>query len=135
MDVPGRAFPSTGSQDGSSTTWFQNVNAATAPYNIDPAAYDPKYPEQTTDMPDSLSAIPAGPAHGWSNVPVANGYVLARNQDRRRKHQQNVAQNRLANSTYAGQTYSQSTAHVSNPAGYQTAYAGTPGGANTPGMG
>jgi hypothetical protein len=118
MNVPdGRTFPAAGSQDGASTTWYQDPAAAMAPYNIDPAAYDAKHPERSTAMPDSLSAIPAGPAHGWSEIPVSPGTLLIRNQTRKRRQQQNVNQNRLANSTYAGQSYSQSTAHVSNPPG------------------
>jgi hypothetical protein len=36
---------------------------------------------------------------------------------RKLRRQKNVKQNRLANSTYAGQTYSQQTSHVANPAG------------------
>lgn len=118
MDVPdGRRFSRVGTQDGSSTTWFQAVAAALAPYNVDPATYDAKLPEASTAMPDSLSAIPAGPNHGWSSIPVSTGPMLARNQTRKRRGQKNVGQNRLAMSTYAGQTYSQSTAHVQNPSG------------------
>lgn len=118
MDVPdGRTFPRTGSQDGSSTSWYQSVSAVLTPYNVDPSTYDPKHPYDSTEMPDSLTAIPAGPNHGWSAIPVASGPVIARNQDKVRRHQKNVGQNRLAMSTYAGQTYSQSTAHVANPPG------------------
>lgn len=133
MDVPdGRRFPRTGSQDGSSTTWYQSIAAALAPYNVDPAAYDAKRPEESTAMPDSLTAIPAGPNHGWSAIPVSTGPMIVRNQTRRRRQQKNVGQNRLANSTYAGQTYSQSTAHVANASGAPvsavTPASGTPGG-------
>lgn len=128
MDVPdGRRFSNTGSQDGSSTTWYQDAAAAMAPYNIDPAAYDAKHPERSTAMPDSLHQIPAGPSHGWSEIPVAPGTALIRNQTKVRRGQKAVGQNRLANSTYAGQTYSQSTRHVSNPPGMANTRAGTGG--------
>ena len=133
MNVPdGRRFSPVGSRDGSSTTWYQSVQAALAPYNVDPAAYDAKRPEASTAMPDSLSAIPAGPNPGWTAIPVSTGPMLVRNQTKRRRGQKNVGQNRLAMSTYAGQTYSQGTAHVSNPSGAAvsavTPLSGAPGG-------
>lgn len=119
MDVPdGRKFPNTGAQDGSSTTWYQSIQAAMAPYNIDPAAYSSAQPYDSTAMPDSLSSIPSGPSHGWSAIPVASGTHINRVQTAKRKGQKSVGQNRLAQSSYAGQTYSQSTAHISNPKGH-----------------
>lgn len=133
MDVPdGRTFPATGSQDGASTTWYQSIQAAMAPYNIDPAAYSNTDPYGSTAMPDTLSSIPSGPSHGWSAIPVASGTKLHRLQTAKRVGQQNVGQNRLAQSSYAGQTYSQSTAHVQNPKGHVvssvTPMSGAPGG-------
>ncbi len=120
MDVPdGRTFPGTGSQDGQSWTYFLDTPTAAGPYNpVIP--YNPDAPEGTGQNADSLRALPPSPAHGWSEIPVASGVALKRGQDQQIKHQQQyVTQNRLANSTYAGQTYSQQTAHVQNPAGSQ----------------
>jgi len=108
-NVPdGRRFPATGSQDGGTTVYFQDAALAMAPYN-------PATPGG--QMPDSYRQIAPGPAHGWSAVPVMNAGRDDLKKLKQLKQQQNVKQNRLANSTYAGQTYSQSTAHVANPAG------------------
>jgi hypothetical protein len=113
LDVPdGRAFPKTGSQDGSSTINYQDPGAALATYNVPASAYDPQYPERSTSMPDTLRQIPAGPSHGWSEVPVAPGNLLNRAQTARLRQQKAGRQDRLANSLTAGQTYSQSTQHV-----------------------
>lgn len=132
MDVPdGRQFPRTGSQDGSSSTWYQDPARAMAPYSVPPEQYDPKHPDASTAMPESLLALAPGPSHGWSNIPVSPGTLLMRNQTKKRRQQKNVGQNRLANSTYAGQTYSQSTKHVANPAGATTVRVGVGG----PGVG
>lgn len=109
MDVPdGRRFNPLGSQDGAATTYYVDAGLSLAPYAPDP---------NTGIQPDSYRQIPPGPAHGWSETPVVN--VGRQDVDKLRllKQQKNVKQNRLANSTYAGQTYSQSTAHVANPAG------------------
>lgn len=118
MDVPdGRTFPTIGSQDGQTWTYFVDTGIAAGPY--DPAIpYDPEHPEGTGQNPDSLRAIAPSPAHGFSEIPVDSGVALGRRQDKMIKGQQQyVGQNRLANSTYAGQTYSQQTKHVANPAG------------------
>lgn len=109
MDVPdGRRFSPFGTQDGAATVYYVDANLSLAPYAPDPA---------TGLQPDSYRQIAPGPAHGWSETPVVN--VGRQDVDKLRllKQQKNVKQNRLANSTYAGQTYSQSTAHVANPAG------------------
>lgn len=120
MNVPdGRRFPSTGSQDGQSWTYFVDSAIASGPYN--PAIpYDPEAPEGTGQNVDSLRALPPSPAHGWSEIPVNSGVKLQASKQKAGKHkikgqQQYVKQNRLANSTYAGQTFSQQTAHVQNP--------------------
>lgn len=121
MDVPdGRRFPAVGSQDGQSWTYYVDTDIAAGPY--DPAIpYDPDNPEGTGQNTDSLRALPPSPAHGWSEIPVASGVSLQASKQRGKSkikgQQQYVGQNRLANSTYAGQTYSQQTAHVTNPAG------------------
>jgi hypothetical protein len=118
MDVPdGRTFPQAGSQDGQSWTYYVDTDTATGPYNpVIP--YDSTNPEGTGQNADSLRALPPSPAHGWSEIPVDSGTKLMRRQNKQIKGQQQyVGQNRLANSTYAGQTYSQQTGHVANPAG------------------
>jgi hypothetical protein len=108
-DVPdGRRFPATGSQDGSSTTLYVDSRAATEPFKPDPA---------TGQHRESLMRLAPGPAHGWSSVPVVDTRLQDLRKVKQLKQQKNVKQNRLANSTYAGQTYSQQTAHVHNPAG------------------
>lgn len=108
-NVPdGRRFPVVGSQDGSSTTYYVDSAASMAPYA-------PGTPGG--QMPDSYRQISPGPAHGWSEVPVMNAGREDLKKMKALKQQQNAKQNRLANSTYAGQTYSQSTAHVANPTG------------------
>jgi hypothetical protein len=108
-DVPdGRRFLPYGSQDGSSTTVYVDSRAAMEPYNPDPA---------TGQHRDSLMRLAPGPAHGWSSVPVVDTRVQDSDKRKVLKQQKNVGQNRLASSTYAGQTYSQQTAHVANPAG------------------
>lgn len=121
MDVPdGRRFPAVGSQDGQSWTYYVDTATAAGPY--DPAIpYDPQHPEGSGQNADSLRALPPSPAHGWSEIPVASGVRLQASKqhgkNRIKGQQQYVGQNRLANSTYAGQTYSQQTAHVANPRG------------------
>lgn len=118
MDVPdGRQFPATGSQDGQSWTYFVDTATATGPY--DPVIpYDPTNPEGTGQNADSFRALPPSPPHGWSEIPIESGVKIMRTQNAKIKGQQQyVGQNRLANSTYAGQTYSQQTKHVANPAG------------------
>lgn len=108
MDVPdGRRFPVTGSQDGASWTYYQDAKTASEPYQPDPTSGYHK---------DSFTKLRPGPAHGWSNIPVMSGPALKLKQDADLRMQQKaVGQNRLANSTYAGQTYSQQTRHVANP--------------------
>lgn len=119
MDVPdGRRFPATGSQDGQSWTYYVDAAVASAPY-APVTPYDPQNPEGTGQNPDSLRALPPSPAHGWSEIPVDSGVKLqASKRTKIKRQQQYVGQNRLANSTYAGQTYSQQTSHVSNPPGH-----------------
>jgi hypothetical protein len=109
MDVPdGRRFPTTGSQDGLSTTVYVDTRAAMEPFKPDPA---------TGQHRESLMRLAPGPAHGWSAVPVIDTRVQDSQKRKQLRQQKNVKQNRLANSTYAGQTYSQQTAHVRNPQG------------------
>lgn len=109
MDVPdGRRFSPFGTQDGAATIYYVDANRSLAPYAPDP---------KTGEQPDSYRQIAPGPAHGWSEIPVVHSTRQDVDKLRLLKQQKNVKQNRLANSTYAGQTYSASTAHVGNPAG------------------
>lgn len=107
MDVPdGRRFLANGSQDGSSTTVYVDSAIACAPFDPDP---------KTGQHPDSLKRLAPGPSHGWSSVPVIDTRVQDADKRKVLRQQKSIKQDRLANSTYAGQTYSQQTAHVRNP--------------------
>lgn len=104
LDVPGRKFPPNGSQDGSSWAYYQDPARAMA-------AYDPA-PGQD-EMPDSLRALPPSPAHGWTEQPAYNAKERENTKSLRDlKQQAKPHQDRLAPSTYAGQSYSASTAHA-----------------------
>jgi hypothetical protein len=120
MDVPdGRRFSPTGTQDGTSTVWFENAAVQQAPY-VDRDSYatiDTTLANPAVQNPDSFSKLAPGPDHGWTSVPVVNLKANENNKARVLRQQQFVTQNRRAGSTYAGQTYGQSTAHVANPAG------------------
>ena len=111
-DVPGRQFPQNGSQDGCTWVYYQDPVRALAPY--DPA------PDSGGQMPDTLRALPPSPAHGWASQPV----MVAQQWDRMKMdslpQQRGVNQNRLANSTYAGQSYGSRTAHVGDLGSGQT---------------
>lgn len=115
MDVPdGRTFPGVGSQDGQTWTYYVDTATAAGPY--DPVTEGSS--NGAGQNADSLRALPPSPAHGWTEIPVVSGPELMRRQNKKIKGQQQyVTQNRLANSTYAGQTYSQQTSHVRNPSG------------------
>jgi hypothetical protein len=109
MDVPdGRRFSQTGTQDGVTTVWYVDTAAALEPFNPDP---------KTGQHRESLFKLPPGPSHGWSSIPAVPSPIQDADKITKLRRQKNVKQNRLANSTYAGQTYSQQTAHVANPTG------------------
>lgn len=99
-NVPGRRFPTNGSQDGSSWTYYQDAAVAMAPLGADGKA------------PDSLRAIPPSPAHGWTVRPVVNATAAEVRKAATLRQQQTPHQDRLAPATAAGQTYSQRTALV-----------------------
>lgn len=106
MDVPGHTFPTTGSQDGASTTWYVDPGVAMAPYTIDPV---------TGQQPDSLKTVPPSPAHGWTAQPVFNVKATENRKALSELRQQTGNRgDRLAASTYAGQSYSARTAYVAN---------------------
>lgn len=107
-DVPGRKFPRIGSQDGASTVWYTDPYRQLAPFEPDPA---------TGQMPDSLRQLPAGPAHGWTAQPVMNVKAVENAKAMQLLQQQPGKNDRLAPSTYAGQTFSNRTSPVANPAG------------------
>lgn len=104
LDAPGVRFPSNGSQDGASWTYYQDPRLALLPY-------EPK-PDAGGEMPDTLRALPPSPPHGWAEQPAMNARQVELNKMRTMRQQKAPHQDRLANSTYAGQTYSARTAHV-----------------------
>lgn len=121
QDVPdGRTFSPYGTQDGTSTIWFEDANTQVAPYADAANGYstiDPKLPNPAAQNPDSLRQLRPGPDHGWTSVPVVDFRKQDNLKARQLLQQQYVTQNRRANSTYAGQTYGQGTARVTNPPG------------------
>jgi hypothetical protein len=108
-NVPGHTFPRNGNQDGASWTYYQDPTRALTPYD----------PAQTTNgqMPDTQRALPPSPAHGWTMRPNVNGQAAINAKTSVLVQQQAVKQERLANSTYAGQTYSQTTARAGDGSG------------------
>lgn len=104
LDAPGRRFPSNGAQDGASWAYYQDSRLAMLPYN--PAD------DAGGEMPDTLQALPPSPAHGWAAQPAVNSRQAELDKMRVLKGQRPPHQERLANSTYAGQSYSARTAHV-----------------------
>lgn len=100
LDVPGRAFPANGSQDGATWVYYQDPRIAMAPLGADGKA------------PDSLRSIPPSPAHGWTVRPVVNATQAEVRKAATLVQQQRPHQDRLAPATAAGQTYSQRTAQV-----------------------
>lgn len=103
LDVPGHKFPRNGSQDGASWTYYQDVTRALQPYDVSKLQPDGQ-------MPDTLQALPPSPPHGWTSRPAVNAQAAINKKTSELVQQQPVRQERLANSTYAGQTYSQTTA-------------------------
>lgn len=124
MDVPdGRVFSPFGSQDGSSWTIFQDATASLTGFNNtgQPVPIDPS---MTATAQPTLARMAPGPSHGWTSIPVVNDKQMQNDKALHLlKQQQSPHQDRKANSTVAGQTYSQRTASV-----HQAAAAGpTPG--------
>lgn len=113
-DVPGHTFPKNGSQDGASTTWYVSTQASMTPY--DPTRLVP-YQGGELGMPDTLRQIAPSPPHGWTAQPVFNVKATENRKATELIQQQRGKADRLAPSTYAGQSFSNRTAQVSNPAG------------------
>jgi len=113
-NVPGRKFPRNGNQDGATWTMYQDVTRALMPYD----------PAQTSggQMPDTLRALPPSPAHGWTERPLINAQAAINAKTGALVQQQATRQERLANSTYAGQTYSQTTAHAGQGSTFGTVH-------------
>ena len=113
-DAPGHTFPRNGNQDGASWTFYQDVTRALMPYD----------PAQTTNgqMPDTLRALPPSPAHGWAVRPLVNSQAAINAKTASLVQQAAPKQELLANSTYAGQTYSQTTARAGQGVGYGTVH-------------
>lgn len=108
-DAPGHTFPRNGSQDGAAWTYYQDPTRALMPY--DPAQTD------GGQMPDTLRSIPPSPAHGWAMRPLVNAQAAINAKTAALVQEQPGKQERLANSTYAGQTYSQTTARAGQAGG------------------
>lgn len=125
MDVPdGRTFSPYGSQDGSTWTVYQDAAEALAPLDTSeyPAPHDPS---QNRKAQRTLAAIAPGPAHGWTEVPVVNDKQAINDKGKRQGFKQlPPKQDRKANSTVAGQTYSQVTATVTQSSSVQGATSG-----------
>lgn len=113
-DAPGHRFPRNGSQDGAAWTYYQDPTLALMPYD----------PAQTTqgEMPDTLRAIPPSPAHGWAVRPLVNAQAALNAKTAALVQQQAPKAELLANSTYAGQTYSQTTARAGTGATFGTVH-------------
>lgn len=131
MDVPdGRTFSPYGTQDGSTWLMYQDPYEALAPLNQAQGLAEwtaagraaPSDPSQNLPAQQTVRTVAPGPAHGWTEVPVVNVKQEANDKATRwLKQQQAPHQDRKANSTYAGQTYSQRTATVTQAQGSNTA--------------
>lgn len=112
QDVPdGRRFPLYGSQDGSTWTVYEDVTAVLAAFN-DAGQPVPDDHSQTPTAQPTLGRLAPGPSHGWTSVPVVNTKQLELDKARQLIQQQSPHQDRKANSTVAGQSYSQRTVSV-----------------------
>lgn len=105
LNAPGVKFPVYGDQDGVSWTYVQSTPAVLAPY--DPASVDAK-----GDMPDSQRTLAPSPPHGWTEQPILNAQQENNLKAAKLKQQRPGKQERTANSTFAGQSFGQRTAHV-----------------------
>lgn len=113
MDVPdGRRFPAYGSQDGSSWTYYEDPAAAVAPYDPSGSPVPADRSISPTAQPTWRKLAP-GPTHGWTSVPAVNNKAADNAKTGKLRQQKSPHQDRRANNTYAGQTYSQATAPVS----------------------
>lgn len=119
MDVPdGRTFPLYGSQDGTTWTVYENAQDATAPLDTSQSPV-PDDPSQNVRAQSTWNVLKPGPAHGWTSVPVVNVKAADNLKSTKQLRQQQAPhQDRKANSTVAGQTYSQQTASVSQSQGH-----------------
>ncbi len=103
LDAPGVQFKDVGTQDGISGVYLQDVQRTLA-------AYAPVEPGG--EMPDTLRWLPPGPAHGWTVRPAQTSTEETLTKLADLAQQQPGHQELLANSTYAGQSYSTQTAHL-----------------------
>lgn len=107
-NVPGHVFPKGGSQDGASWTWFCDPGRQIAPYQPQ---------ENSGQNVDSLRSLAPSPAHGWTAQPVFNIKAVENRKARELIQMQAGRNDRLAPSTYSGQSFSAVSARVSNPSG------------------
>jgi hypothetical protein len=117
QDVPGRTFPAYGSQDGAAWTYYQDPNIALVdpPCGVAPyagIAYNPTDSEGITQAQDTLRALPASGAHGWTSVPVINAQQLDIDKAATMRQQRGAHRDLISNSTAAGQTFTQQAAHL-----------------------
>lgn len=113
QDVPdGRVFSPYGSQDGSTWVIYQDATAALASFN-DTGSRVPEDPSRTPSAQPTLARMAPGPSHGWTSVPVVNvKQEINTKSTKQLKQQLPPHQDRKANSTIAGQSFSQRTDSV-----------------------
>lgn len=111
LDAPGIQYPATGQQDGASWTYLQSTGLALENYT--PSRLDPG----TGQMPDTLRALPPSPPHGWAEQPPTKSQQENNAKAAALVQQQPGKQERIANSTFAGQSFGQRTLHVGEATG------------------
>lgn len=130
QDRPDYGPKQIGRQDGVSYVYWASPDRAMLPY--DPQLLDPR----TGEMPETWVAIPPAPARGWSARPVYAEQEKINAKAKAVPGHRTPHQDRLANSSYAGQSYSAQTAHVRNPSQQGGGYGGVPAsGPGVPGAG
>lgn len=104
LNAPGIKYPTTGNQDGVSWTYVQSPVLAEAAYGSQNMV--------NGEMPDTIRAMAPSPPHGWTEQPVLNSQQENNIKAAKLKQQQPGKQERIANSTYAGQSFGARTAHA-----------------------
>ncbi len=127
QDRPDYGPAQPGRQDGVSWTYYGSPTRALQPY-------DPALCDESGQMPDTWVAIPPASARGWAAIPAVQEQEKINSKGRATRQQRPPHQDRLANSSYAGQSYSAQTKHVAQRGSASaTAYVGPPGGMGVPG--
>lgn len=109
-DAPGVQYPTNGSQDGASWTYYQDPARSQIPWT-------PALLGTDGQMPDSLRALPPSPPRGWAVQPltVTTEDILATTAAL--QQQQPGPTNWRSTSTVAGQSWGQGTAQVPQQSG------------------